>query len=189
MDTLSRFRALPAFLIVFVLAATGGCGDSTSPQDDDPASKSDVGDSTTVVGVVQTDDRFTTLATAIDSSGLDSLLTQGGPYTLFAPTNDAFGTLPEGTVPDLLDSENRDRLRMILSQHVVDRRWMSEELAGMSQVETLQGVLVSVSNDDNTVRVGGATVLDADIVTGNGVIHVVDAVLRPPVSDDEAVEP
>lgn len=184
-------RKLPRKRPLWILAAlfvcsilVMGCGDSA----DEPSTSSDsetvLADSTTIATVLRTDDRFTTLATAIDSAGLDSTLASGGPYTLLAPTNDAFDKLPEGTVPDLLDRENRERLRTILRHHVIPQKIRSEDAADLTVMTTLEGTQLPVSVDDQTVRIGGATVLDADIVTGNGVIHVIDSVLRPPMGED-----
>lgn len=171
-------------LVIASLALTG----CSSPEDD-PAPSEDpqtvLADSTTITSVLRTDARFSTLATSLDSTGLDSLLAAEGPYTLFAPTNDAFNKLPDGTVSDLLDQENRERLRTILRHHVLARELKSEDAAGLSMLPTLEGTQIPVSADDETLRAGGATVLDADIVTGNGIIHVVDAVLRPPAVEGE----
>jgi len=171
--------------LVIVSITITGCN---SP-DDDPAPTDDtrtvLADSTTITSVLRTDARFSTLATSLDSTRLDSVLATEGPYTLFAPTNDAFNKLPDGTVSDLLDQENRERLRTILRYHVLPREMKSEDAAGLSMVSTLEGTQIPVSADDATLRAGGATVLDADIVTGNGIIHVIDSVLRPPVVEEE----
>lgn len=161
-----------------------GCSDSSEAPSSSSDSETVLADSTTIASVLRTDDRFTTLATAMDSAGLDSTLASGGPYTLFAPTNDAFDKLPEGTVPDLLDRENRERLRTILRHHVISENLRSEDVADLTMITTLEGTQIPVSADDQTLRAGRATVLDADIVTGNGVIHVIDAVLRPPPTEE-----
>jgi uncharacterized surface protein with fasciclin (FAS1) repeats len=164
-----------------LLLATVGCGDSTddaSSSDADDATR--LPDTTTVVNVLQTDERFSTLATALDSTDLDSVLAANGPYTLFAPTNAAFSRLPDGTVPDLLNSENQDRLRSILLYHTIEGRMKTQDVSAMTILTTMEGSTVPVSADDGTVRVGNATVVDGDIDTGNGVIHVLDSVLRPP---------
>ncbi len=174
----------PVSLLICLLLITG-CEDSTDTPSAAPDSETVLADSTTITSVLRTDDRFTTLATAIDSAGLDSTLATGGPYTLLAPTNDAFDNLPEGTVPDLLDRENRERLRAILRHHVIPQQLRSEDAANLTVMTTLEGTQIPVSADDQTLRAGGATVLDADIVTGNGVIHVIDTVLRPPMGEEE----
>jgi uncharacterized surface protein with fasciclin (FAS1) repeats len=185
-------RSLSQKLPLWILAAwvacsilIVGCGDSAEEPPASSDSETVLADSTTIASVLRTDDRFTTLVTAIDSAGLDSTLASGGPYTLLAPTNDAFDKLPEGTLPDLLDRENRERLRTILRHHLIPQKIRSEDASDRTTVTTLEGTPLPVSADDQTVRIGGATVLDADIVTGNGVIHVVDAVLRPPVAEEE----
>lgn len=168
-----------------LLIGTTGCGDAS---DDTSASESDdttrLPDTTTVVSALDTDERFSTLATALDSTGLDSVLAQSGPYTLFAPTNAAFNRLPEGTVSDLLDAENQDRLRSILLYHTIEGRMKTQDVSSMTILTTMEGSTVPVSADDGTVRVGNATVIDGDVDTGNGVIHVLDSVLRPPPGDE-----
>lgn len=175
----SRLCALAVWAVL--LTSTAGCGNSG-----DDTSASGTGDATrlpdtsTVVNVLQTDERFSTLATALDSTGLDSVLAGSGPYTLFAPTNAAFNRLPDGTVPDLLDAENQDRLRSILLYHAIEGRMETQDVSSMTILTTMEGSTVPVSADDGTVRVGNATVVDGDIDTGNGVIHVLDSVLRPP---------
>jgi uncharacterized surface protein with fasciclin (FAS1) repeats len=181
----SSLRLWAGAFALLMIMITAGCGSDDAPSDDAGDSSTLAADSSSLVDVIRSDSRFSTLATALDSSGLDSTLAAGGPYTLFAPTNNAFGRLPEGTVPDLLDRENRDRLRTILSHHVVGRRLMSQDVSDMTIIETLEGSTVPVSSDDATLRVGNATVLDADIETANGVIHVVNEVLRPPAAARE----
>jgi len=162
------------------LVACGGDGGSdTAASDPEPASVS-VPDTASLWSVLQTDDRFTTLATAIDSARLDSQLTAGGPYTLFAPTNTAFEQLPEGTVDALL-TDQQDRLRTILLYHVVDGRRRSTSVSSADTIATLAGSGLPVRRTDTTVVVGAnVPVLAADIETANGLIHVIDGVLRPP---------
>ena len=182
------FSKLPLWFLAALFTAAlvvSGCEDSTNAPSTSPDTETVLADSTTIIRVLRTDDRFTTLATAIDSTGLDSALATAGPYTLFAPTNDAFDNLPEGTVPDLLDRENRARLHTILRHHVIARQLRSEDAADLTMMTTLEGTQIPISVDDQTLRAGSATVLDADIVTGNGIIHVIDTVLRPPVIEEE----
>ena len=120
---------------------------------------------------------FTTLATALEAAGLVETLKGDGPFTVFAPTDDAFAALPEGTVEGLL--EDTDTLGSILTYHVVPGAVMSSDLSDGMTAETVQGSEVEISIMDGTVMVDGATVTTADIEASNGVIHVIDSVIMP----------
>jgi len=120
---------------------------------------------------------FTTLATALEAAGLVETLKGDGPFTVFAPTDDAFAALPEGTVEGLL--EDTDTLTSILTYHVVPGAVMSSDLSDGMMAETVQGSEVEISIMDGTVMVDGATVTTADIEASNGVIHVIDSVIMP----------
>ena len=122
---------------------------------------------------------FTTLAAAIEAAGLTETLQGDGPFTVFAPTDDAFAALPEGTVETLLMEENLDQLTAILTYHVVPGAVMSGDLSDGMSAETVQGGSVDISIDGGTVMVDGATVTTADIGASNGVIHVIDQVIMP----------
>jgi len=184
MHVFRSMHLVPCFLLCALVVGLTACDEPAEPASNDEASSTTVlADTTTIASVLQTDDRFTTLATAVDSTGLDSTLAADGPFTLFAPTNDAFDQLPEGTVSDLLDTENQERLRTILLYHVLGEEMRSESVTDVAVLTTMKGSTVPVSADDQTLRVGAATVLDGDIITGNGVIHVIDTVLRPPADD------
>ena len=186
---LRRVGVLCAVLtLAFGLQACGNGGDASSDATEEEAAAGSITasmpDTASVWTVLQTDDRFTTLTTAIDSARLDSQLTHGGPYTLFAPTNDAFGRLPDGTVDDLL-AERQDRLRTILLYHVVSGRTSSSSITGTDTLTTLAGPGLPIGLADGAVLVGGdVSVLAADVETANGVIHVIDGVLRPPEDDE-----
>lgn len=122
---------------------------------------------------------FTTLVAAVQAAGLVDTLKGEGPFTVFAPTDDAFAALPEGTVADLLKPENIDTLRAILTYHVVPGKVMSGDIAGQElMATTVQGGSLSINATDG-VMVDGAHVVQADIAASNGVIHVIDAVLMP----------
>ncbi len=122
---------------------------------------------------------FNTLVAAVQAAGLVDTLKGKGPYTVFAPTDEAFAALPEGTVETLLLPENKDQLVSILTYHVVPAKIMSGDIAGKrAKVLTVQGERLSV-NARNGVKVDNADVVQADIVASNGVIHVVDKVLLP----------
>lgn len=134
-----------------------------------------------IVEIAAGDDTFSTLVAAVTAAGLVDALSGEGPFTVFAPTNDAFAALPEGTVATLLEEENIDQLTSILTYHVVAGEYLAAETpAGTYDLETLQGDTVNVVvGEDGTVTVDGATVIMADIDASNGVIHVIDGVITP----------
>lgn len=123
--------------------------------------------------------QFETLVAAVQAAGLVEALKGEGPFTVFAPTDEAFAALPEGTVEQLLLPESRDQLVAVLTYHVIPGRVMSADIAGQTlQVETLQGQSLSI-DATNGVTVDQAKVIAADIEASNGVIHVIDAVVLP----------
>ena len=122
---------------------------------------------------------FETLVTAVQAAGLVDTLQSEGPFTVFAPTDEAFAALPAGTVEDLL--ANPDELAEVLTYHVVPGRVFSGDVVGISSAGTVQGSEIDVSVDGGSVRLNGAaTVVQTDILTTNGVIHVIDSVILPP---------
>ncbi|MEM6383703.1 MAG: fasciclin domain-containing protein [Pseudomonadota bacterium] len=122
---------------------------------------------------------FETLVAAVQAAGLVETLKGEGPFTVFAPTDDAFAALPEGTVESLLMEENRDQLIAILTYHVVPGKVMSSDLSGEMMVGTVEGSEVTIDATSG-VTINGANVVTADIEASNGVIHVIDAVILPP---------
>ena len=122
---------------------------------------------------------FTTLVAAVEAAGLVETLKGPGPFTVFAPTDDAFAALPAGTVEDLLKPENKEALTAILTYHVLPAQVMAADLAGQRlNAPTVNGKSVHVDGTDG-VRVNNANVVTADVGASNGVIHVIDAVLLP----------
>ncbi|SLN31664.1 Immunogenic protein MPT70 precursor [Roseovarius albus] len=122
---------------------------------------------------------FGTLVAAVQAAGLVDTLKGDGPFTVFAPTDEAFAALPEGTVETLLKPENKDQLITILTYHVVPEKVMAGDIAGKkAQVLTVEGDRLSV-DARNGVKVDGAKVVAADVEASNGVIHVIDKVLIP----------
>ena len=122
---------------------------------------------------------FTTLLAAAEAAGLVETLKGEGPFTVFAPTDEAFAALPEGTVEGLL--EDTEALTSILTYHVVPGKVMSGDLSDGMMAATVNGAEVEIGVGD-AVTVGGATVTQADIEASNGVIHVIDSVIMPPDS-------
>ncbi|NBB82819.1 MAG: fasciclin domain-containing protein [Alphaproteobacteria bacterium] len=124
-------------------------------------------------------DDFNTLVAAVQAAGLVETLKGDGPFTVFAPTDAAFAALPEGTVETLLMPENRDQLTAILTYHVVPGEVTSDQLAGQTlSATTVQGSDLAIDATDG-VMVNDATVVAADVMASNGVIHVIDTVLLP----------
>ena len=121
---------------------------------------------------------FNTLVAAVEAAGLVETLKGEGPFTVFAPTDEAFAKLPEGTVEDLLKPENKDQLIAILTYHVVPGKVMSADISGDMMVGTVQGSEASVKVMDG-VSIDGAKVVTADVEASNGVIHVIDTVIIP----------
>ena len=123
--------------------------------------------------------QFNTLVAAVEAADLVTTLKGDGPFTVFAPTDEAFAALPEGTVENLLKPENKDQLVSVLTYHVVPGKIMSSDIAGTAtMVESVQGSELDVDATDG-VTVDGANVVTADIETDNGVIHVIDKVVLP----------
>ncbi|MCS7264644.1 MAG: fasciclin domain-containing protein [Armatimonadetes bacterium] len=126
---------------------------------------------------------FKTLVAAVQAAGLVDALKQPGPFTVFAPTDDAFAKLPPGTVDDLLKPENKDKLVKVLTYHVVEGKHMCadvKQLPDGAKVPTLSGESITVTFKGDDVFVDGAKVVSVDIEADNGVIHVIDAVILPP---------
>jgi uncharacterized surface protein with fasciclin (FAS1) repeats len=122
---------------------------------------------------------FKTLAAALKAAGLIDTLKGAGPFTVFAPTDEAFAKLPAGTVEDLLKPENKEKLVAILKYHVVSGKAMAKDVAGMTSAKTVNGKEVALMVHGDKVMVDKATVTKADIECSNGVIDVIDAVLMP----------
>ena len=124
---------------------------------------------------------FETLVAAVKAAGLAETLQGPGPFTVFAPTDEAFAKLPAGTVDDLLKPENKDKLVAILTYHVVPGKVMASDIAGKeTNVKTVQGSMVNVNASGSDVMIDKAKVIGADVEASNGVIHVIDTVILPP---------
>ncbi len=146
-------------------AALGACAEMTS--------EPDIVDTAVAAG------SFNTLVAAVQAAGLVDTLKSPGPFTVFAPTDAAFAKLPAGTVENLLKPENKDQLTAILTYHVVPGQTLAADLAGKRlSVATVNGANVHIDGR-NGVKVEKSNVIQADILTSNGVIHVIDRVLLP----------
>jgi uncharacterized surface protein with fasciclin (FAS1) repeats len=129
-----------------------------------------------IVDVARQAGGFTTLLAALDAAGLTETLGGAGPFTVFAPTDEAFAALPAGALDSLL--ADPDALRAVLTYHVVAGRAEAADVVDLASVTTLQGGTLAISTE-NGVQVGNAQVIAADVAAANGVIHVIDAVLLP----------
>jgi len=122
---------------------------------------------------------FKTLVAAVQAAGLVDTLKGTGPFTVFAPTDEAFAKLPAGTVESLLKPENKAKLVAILTYHVVPGKVTAADVVKLTEAKTVQGSSAKITVKDGKVMVDGANVVKTDIMTSNGVIHVIDAVIMP----------
>lgn len=133
-----------------------------------------------IVATANRTDDLSTFAAALKTAGLEDVMRQQNSYTVFVPTDAAFGKLPQGTVEDLLKPENRDQLVALLNHHVViNRRIICDCMNGVHELKTVNADTLSVWYSPDRVRVGNAIIVRPDITTKNGMIHVIDTVLLP----------
>ena len=125
---------------------------------------------------------FTTLAKALAAADLVGTLKGAGPFTVFAPTDEAFAKLPAGTLENLLKPENKAKLTAILTYHVVPGAVKAEQVTKLDQAKTVNGAMVKVTTKGGKVTINDATVVKADTAASNGIIHVIDKVILPPQS-------
>jgi len=123
--------------------------------------------------------KFKTLAAAVKAAGLVETLKSEGPFTVFAPTDEAFSKLPKGTIKKLLKPKNKEKLTSILTYHVVPGKVMAKDVVKLEEAKTVQGSKIDIQVSGGKVMVDGATVVKTDIKCSNGVIHVIDAVIMP----------
>jgi uncharacterized surface protein with fasciclin (FAS1) repeats len=132
-----------------------------------------------IVDTAAAADGFQTLVAAIKAADLVDTLKGDGPFTVFAPTDDAFAKLPDGTLDELLKPESKEKLTAILTYHVVPSKVMAADVVNLESAKTVQGQEVAISVENGSVKVDGANVTATDIECSNGVIHVIDAVILP----------
>lgn len=132
----------------------------------------------TVVELAASNDDFSTLVAAVKAAGLAETLSGDGPFTIFAPTNEAFAKLPKGTVETLLKPENKKQLQAILTYHVVGGKVMAADVK-TGKVKTVNGASIEIAVKDGGVTINKAKVVKTDIAGKNGVIHVIDTVILP----------
>lgn len=134
-----------------------------------------------ILEVIKATGGFETFLKAVKAAGLTDALEAAGPLTVFVPTDEAFTKLPAGTLDNLLDPKNVDKLKATLSYHVSPKKWTTAEIAKVDEIKTLGPTEIDVdaSADGKTIELDDAKIIKADIPAANGVIHVVDRVLQP----------
>lgn len=152
-------------------------------------------DGVMVDGVAMTPDRsivqnavqaqsMTTLVKAVQGAGLDGTLSGAGPYTVFAPSNAAFDKLPKGALAGLMRPESKEKLKGLLTYHVVASRLLSADLRDGQELTTMNGEKIKIAVKDGKVTINNATVTTPDVVSSNGVTHIIDTVLMPPTETE-----
>ena len=165
MSRLIRFVAASAVLMALFLSGAVA-----------RAAEKDIVDTAVATG------QFKTLASALDAAGLVGTLKGDGPFTVFAPTDEAFSKLPAGTVENLLKPENKDQLVAVLTYHVVPGTVKAADVVKLDEVKTVNGKMVDINVKGDTAMVNNAKVTKVGIPASNGVIHVIDTVILPPKS-------
>lgn len=166
---LPRWLAAGALAVALAGSAVALAGSAVADDHD----RADLVDTAVAAG------QFETLVAAVQAADLVDTLQGEGPFTVFAPTDEAFAALPAGTLDELLMPENRERLQAILTYHVVSGKVMADDAMGLARAVTVQGQDLSITAENGSVRINEARVIQADIEASNGVIHVIDGVLLP----------
>ena len=146
---------------------------STQAGHHEASAKKDIVDTAVAAG------SFTTLVSAVKAAGLAATLKGAGPFTVFAPTDEAFAKLPKGTLADLLKPENKAKLQAILTYHVVSGKVMAADVVKLESAKTVHGQSLTINAKNGAVMVDNAKVAKTDIETSNGIIHVIDTVVLP----------
>jgi uncharacterized surface protein with fasciclin (FAS1) repeats len=133
----------------------------------------------TVVELIDESGSFTILVDAIQTANLTSALKKAGPFTIFAPDNDAFQRLPKGTLKSLLKAQNRDELQNTLLYHLVEGQYSASDVASVSSLPTLNGAALQIQKKGNVLHVNEARIRETNMEAKNGIVHVIDRVLTP----------
>ncbi|NBD73800.1 fasciclin domain-containing protein [Patescibacteria group bacterium] len=150
------------------------------PSEPTPTPDPEVEEAPDLVALAQSSEDLSTLVEAVAAAELVETLASDGPFTVFAPTNDAFAALPAGTLETLLEPANQEDLAGVLTYHVVPGAVRAEDLEDGMTVTTVNGAELTIGVSDAGVSVNDASVVTADLEAANGVVHVIDAVLLPP---------
>ncbi|MFT7020777.1 MAG: putative surface protein with fasciclin (FAS1) repeats [Cyclobacteriaceae bacterium] len=170
------------YLFALGLLFTFACGGGSSTATEEAVVEEEVvveESAKDIVSLAVETEALSTLVAAVKAAGLVETLQGEGPFTVFAPTNEAFAALPAGTLESLLLPENKDQLIAILTYHVVSGKVMSTDLSDGMKAATVNGAEITITTVDGA-KVNGATVVMADVAASNGVVHVIDAVILPP---------
>ncbi len=174
-------KYLLAFVLIFGLMATssqahcGACG--TEKQHEHSSKTTSMKDINTIIETATKAGSFKILLAAVEAADLGGALSGDGPFTVFAPTDEAFAALPEGTLEALL--KDKKKLSSILTYHVLNGAVKAKDVKGINKAQTLNGQSVMVKVNDGQVMIDNAKVITTDIICANGVIHVIDAVILP----------
>ncbi len=167
-------KTLKSLFLATLMGAFMFAGNANAQCENKETNKSDI------VDLAVSSENLSTLVAAVKAGGLVETLKGDGPFTVFAPTDEAFAALPEGTLDDLLKPENKDKLVAILTYHVVPGKVKSTDLKDGMMAQTVEGNKVKVKIAGNKVNINEANVAMADIMATNGVVHVIDRVILPP---------
>lgn len=174
-------RYLIAFILIFGLTATSSeahCGACGSDKHDNKSTSASVKkDVNSIIETAEEAGSFKTLLAALKAAGLGEALSGDGPFTVFAPTDEAFAALPEGTVESLL--QDKEKLASILTYHVLSGSVEAKDVVKINSAKTLNGQSISIKVKDEVVMLDNARVITTDIICSNGVIHIIDAVILP----------
>ncbi len=177
MKTVSRL--VVSFCVLGIAACGGQAQEPPATPDSASADSPPAEPSSDILQTAAAAGSFSTLVAAIKAAGLEETLSGPGPFTVFAPTDDAFAKLPAGTVENLLKPENKAKLIAVLTYHVVPGKLLAKDVVTSTKLKSVQGQELSVVVDGSQVSIDGAKVVKTDIAASNGVIHVLDSVVLP----------
>jgi uncharacterized surface protein with fasciclin (FAS1) repeats len=169
-------KTLKTVLLAIVMSGFVFVGNANAQCSSEEMKRSDI------VDLAVNTDFLSTLVAAVQAGDLVETLKGKGPFTVFAPTNEAFAALPEGTLENLLKPENKDQLIQILTYHVVAGEVKSSDLKDGMKAKSVQGSDINIKISAEGARINDANVKTADIMAANGVVHVIDQVILPPVN-------
>ncbi|MEO0587220.1 MAG: fasciclin domain-containing protein [Planctomycetota bacterium] len=183
--TLTALVATSTLALVSPALACPGCGCAVKPA---TKASDHSHDEKSIVDTAAAAGKFNTLLAAAQAAGLAETLAEGGPFTVLAPTDEAFAALGEDAIASLLEPDAKDKLKSILLYHVIDGAVKAETVVTLDEATTLQGAAVEIAVSDDGVTINGANVVKTDVMASNGVIHVIDAVLLPPAPETASAE-